>query len=135
MKSKNCLGIAGFLGATAVGAGAFGAHGLEGRIPEDLLEVYKTAAHYHLIHSVVILGISLLLQCSQKDRIYSVSAYFFLLGILVFSGSLYTLALSGTRWWGAITPVGGLLLILGWMTLILGGFRGGKPKASQSNQS
>ncbi|MCA9450886.1 MAG: DUF423 domain-containing protein, partial [Candidatus Omnitrophica bacterium] len=65
----------------------------------------------------------------------TLAAIFFLIGTLVFSGSLYTLSLSGIRWWGAITPIGGVLLILGWTTLFYGGLREWKTASSQSNQS
>ena len=135
MKTETCLGIAGLMGATAVAAGAFGAHGLEGKIPDDLMEIFQTAAHYHLIHSVVLLALSALIQQNQKSAILSISAYFFSFGILVFAGSLYILALSGTRWWGAVTPIGGVLLILGWTTLSYYCFRAGKSFASRPNQS
>jgi len=126
MLQRTCLGIAGLMGATAVAAGAFGAHGLEGKIPQDLFGIFKTAALYHLVHSVTLLAICPLIKQNETDKILAVSFHLFWIGILVFSGSLYTLALSGTRWWGAITPIGGVLLILGWTMLLLSPFGTGK---------
>ena len=135
MKAETCLKIAGIAGATGVAAGAFGAHALKGGIAEDLLEIYHTGAFYHLIHSIALLAIASLIQRYQMTKILGLSAVFFAFGILVFSGSLYTLAVSGNRWWGAVTPVGGISLILGWALLFFARIEGAESRASQHNQS
>ena len=109
--------VAACSGALAVMAGAFGAHGLKERVDADLLAVWNTAAHYHLIHSVALLALALFGAAVGKS--VQLPAALFTAGMLVFSGSLYALVLSEVRVLGAVTPIGGLLLIAGWLTLIL----------------
>ncbi|TAJ52218.1 MAG: DUF423 domain-containing protein [Nevskiaceae bacterium] len=105
--------IYGFLG---VALGAFGAHGLRERLTPDLLAVWKTAVEYQFYHALALLLVGLL--ASQRPSIALTNAGIcFALGVLIFSGSLYTLALSGQRWLGAITPIGGLLFLAGWALL------------------
>jgi uncharacterized membrane protein YgdD (TMEM256/DUF423 family) len=104
--------------ALAVGAGAFGAHGLRSRLDAYSLSVYEKAAFYHFVHALGILCISLLVRTnvvtvSGANR----SAGLLLLGILIFSGSLYALSLTGIRILGAITPIGGVAFIAGWLWL------------------
>ena len=104
--------IAGVVGALGVALGAFGTHGLKGMVTDPhLLEVWATAARYHLIHAVVLLGVA---AHPAKPQ---VAGWLFVAGIFVFSGSLYTMTLTGHRWLGAITPIGGVCLILGWLAL------------------
>ncbi|WP_368639375.1 DUF423 domain-containing protein [Castellaniella ginsengisoli] len=102
--------------ASGVAAGAFGAHGLKHLVTPDLLEVWRTAAHYQLIH-----GAGLLLTAALWARLAPAPAAWagglMLAGLLVFSGSLYALVLTGARVLGAVTPIGGLLMILSWLTL------------------
>lgn len=108
-----CGAIYGFLG---VALGAFGAHGLRERLTPDLLAVWKTAVEYQFYHALALLLVGLL--ASQRPSIALTNAGIcFALGVLIFSGSLYTLALSGQRWLGAITPIGGLLFLAGWALL------------------
>lgn len=108
-----CGAIYGFLG---VALGAFGAHGLRERLTPDLLAVWKTAVEYQFYHALALLLVGLL--ASQRPSIALTNAGIcFALGVLIFSGSLYTLALSGQRWLGAITPIGGLLFLSGWALL------------------
>lgn len=108
-----CGAIYGFLG---VALGAFGAHGLRERLTPDLLAVWKTAVEYQFYHALALLLVGLL--ASQRPSIALTNAGIcFALGVLIFSGSLYTLALSGQRWLGAITPLGGLLFLAGWALL------------------
>jgi uncharacterized membrane protein YgdD (TMEM256/DUF423 family) len=105
--------IYGFLG---IALGAFGAHGLRERLTPDLLAVWKTAVEYQFYHALALLLVGLL--ASQRPSIALTNAGIcFALGVLIFSGSLYTLALSGQRWLGAITPIGGLLFLAGWALL------------------
>lgn len=102
-----------FLG---VALGAFGAHGLRERLGPQMIEVYKTAVLYHLLHAVALLAVAL-----GADRIARPRAVgtLFAAGIVVFSGSLYALSITGAHALGAVTPVGGLLFMAGWVTLAL----------------
>ncbi len=109
--------VAACSGALAVMAGAFGAHGLKARVEPDLLAVWNTAAQYHLIHSVALLALALFGAAASKS--IQVPAALFGGGMLIFSGSLYILVLTEVRVLGAVTPIGGLLLIAGWLSLIL----------------
>lgn len=116
------IAIAGILGATGVAAGAFGAHALRERLDPDLLRVWNTAAEYHLLHAVALLGVAWLAQRSPGTAT-SVAGWALIVGVVLFSGSLYTMALSGVRWLGAITPLGGLAFIIGWVAIVVASFR------------
>ncbi len=107
------------LAAAAVGAGAFGAHGLRGRLEPRALENWHTAADYHLLHALalVVVGIALL---REPRRALKVSAVALLVGIALFSGSLYALALTDIGPLGAVTPVGGVAFLVGWLALARG---------------
>lgn len=104
--------------ALAVGMGAFGAHGLKSRLDAYSMSVYEKAVFYHFIHA---LGILLVAQLARTNAItiagQARTAWLMLIGIIIFSGSLYALALSGVRMLGAITPIGGLAFIAGWIVL------------------
>lgn len=116
------------LGATGVAAGAFGAHSLGGMLTPDSRLVFETAARYQLLHALALLGAggaSLL----WPGRSIRASIVCFIAGTILFSGSLYALSLSGVRALGVITPVGGLLLIVGWLLLFLAALRGAATKA------
>ena len=102
--------ISGFL---AVAFGAFGAHGLKGRVSPERLDVWNTAAHYHLVHSLVLLALTAILMTHPSPILHRAS-WAFMAGILVFSGSLYTLVITDIGILGAITPLGGLALMAGW---------------------
>jgi uncharacterized membrane protein YgdD (TMEM256/DUF423 family) len=104
--------------ALAVSMGAFGAHALKGRLDEYSLSVYEKAVFYHFIHALGILLISLLARAGIVSATGGTrAAWLMAIGILLFSGSLYALALSGTRVLGAITPFGGIAFIAGWLLL------------------
>jgi len=119
--------LAGILGALGVGAGAFAAHGLKATLDPDMLAIWETGARYQLIHAVALLGVaSLGARAGGAGRL---AGFAFCAGILIFSGSLYVLAVTGLRWLGAITPLGGLLLILGWLLLAWEGWRAPRDKA------
>ncbi|MFV0282600.1 MAG: DUF423 domain-containing protein [Castellaniella sp.] len=109
--------------ALGVAAGAFGAHGLKRLVTPDQLEVWRTAAHYQMIH-----GIGLLLIAALWPRLAAapgaLAGGLMLAGLVIFSGSLYALVLTGVRALGAITPVGGLLMIFSWLTLAWAAWRG-----------
>jgi len=118
MKAKNILILAGISGALAVGLGAFGAHGLEPiLIQNGRLDTFETAVSYHFYHTLGILGLGILALIKPEWKGLSLAAWGMSLGILIFSGSLYILSLTGITWLGAITPIGGVGFILGWLAL------------------
>lgn len=110
--------VAGLSGALAVIAGAFGAHWLNGRVEAPLLEAYRVGATYHLIHSAVLLGLAVYAEATRNN--ISRQATLLVGGVTLFSGSLYALGITGVGAWGAITPLGGLLLIAAWLDIALG---------------
>jgi uncharacterized membrane protein YgdD (TMEM256/DUF423 family) len=100
----------------AVALGAFAAHGLKGRLTPDLLITFEVGVRYHMYHSLALLAAAWV--TSRWPESGAVAAgWFFLAGILIFSGSLYLLALTGLRWLGAITPLGGVAFLIGWLVL------------------
>jgi uncharacterized membrane protein YgdD (TMEM256/DUF423 family) len=108
--------VAATLGFLGVALGAFGAHGLRERLAPGMLDVYKTGVLYHLLHAVALLAIALGAERLARPRAV---ATLFTAGVVIFSGSLYALALTGVGMLGAITPIGGLLLMAGWVTLAI----------------
>lgn len=117
------LGVwGGVLGGLAVMAGAFGAHGLRGRLSPDLLSAFETGARYQMYHALALLAVALLLERRPSGALRA-SGWCFAGGTVVFSGSLYLLALTGIGWWGAVTPLGGVALIIGWGLLAYGLWR------------
>ena len=106
----------------AVAAGAFGAHGLRSRIGPDLLAVFETAARYQMYHALALVAVAWAVSRwpgPWPER----AGWLFVAGTLLFSGSLYALALTGTRWLGAVTPLGGAAFLAGWACLLLGVLR------------
>lgn len=101
--------------ALGVMLGAFGAHGLKNRLAPDLLAVYHTGVQYHLYHALGLLLVGVLIQQFPAIGGLRTGGWLLLAGILIFSGSLYVLAISGIRWLGAITPIGGTAFIAGWL--------------------
>ena len=106
--------ISAFLG---VAAGAFGAHALKTRVSPELLLVYETGVRYQLIHAIALLAVGLAATHRPSGR-WSIPVGLFAAGTVLFSGSLYALALSGIRWLGAVTPLGGVCFLLGWLAVI-----------------
>jgi uncharacterized membrane protein YgdD (TMEM256/DUF423 family) len=104
------------LAGLAVAAGAFGAHALKTRLPNDLLAVFETGVRYHMYHSLGLLAIALALDRWPNSHC-QVAGWLLLGGIVLFSGSLYALSLTGMRMLGAITPLGGLCFLAGWALL------------------
>jgi uncharacterized membrane protein YgdD (TMEM256/DUF423 family) len=114
--AKLFLTLGSISGALAVMIGAFGAHGLKNKLCDQMMTVYKTGVEYHFYHTFALLGIGLLaLHCESK--LLTASGWSMAVGILLFSGSLYALSISGIRVLGAITPIGGLFFIIGWVLL------------------
>lgn len=117
--AKLYLSIAAFLGAIGVILGAFGAHGLRNKVAENLLEAYKTGVHYQMFHALALFGVALLMQRWGEKTSLIASGALFTLGVLLFSGSLYALTFGGPRWLGPVTPLGGLMIIGGWVALFI----------------
>ncbi len=113
---SRCWWISGALsGFFAVAMGAFGAHALAGKLSTRSLEIYQTAAHYHLIHAVALLAVGA--WTSQHPETGNAAGWLFLTGTIIFSGSLYLLAITDIKWLGAITPIGGTLFLAGWLSI------------------
>ena len=102
--------------------GAFGAHGLRARVTPDMLAVFETGVRYHLIHALGLLAVAWAASRWPNAWI-GAAGWLFAAGIVVFSGSLYILAISGVRWWGAVTPIGGVCFLAGWAALAVGALR------------
>ena len=120
MTAKTVLIIAGILGILSVGIGAFGAHGLESKLTANgRIDTFETGVKYQFYHTLALLLLGILM-INLQHTYFNYSAYAFIAGILIFSGSLYVLSLSNIGVLGAITPIGGLAFILGWLFLVLG---------------
>jgi uncharacterized membrane protein YgdD (TMEM256/DUF423 family) len=115
------LVVAALLGFFAVALGAFGAHGLKTVLSPDMMLIYQTAVHYHLTHAIVLVVVSVLALSKPEIPYFKRSGVCLFVGIMIFSGSLYLLTLTGTKWLGAVTPIGGVSLLVGWLMLALGG--------------
>ncbi|KLV11741.1 DUF423 domain-containing protein [Photobacterium ganghwense] len=120
--SRWILVLAALSGAVAVALGAFAAHGLKARLDPNLLDIFKTGVQYQAWHSLAVIGCVILARIlPSKAVLYA--ALFFIAGILMFSGSLYGLALTGMKWLGPITPMGGVCFIIGWVVLAVAAWR------------
>jgi uncharacterized membrane protein YgdD (TMEM256/DUF423 family) len=120
MKASFWLQAGAVWGFLAVAMGAFGAHGLNDRLTEvGQTANFHTAAQYHMYCALAIMAVGLLVLSGRSSTSASVAGWSFLLGSLVFSGSLYLLAITGLRWLGAITPIGGVAILAGWVSLAL----------------
>ena len=113
------LVIAALAGFLAVMAGAFGAHGLRGVVSERGLEVFETAVSYQMYHALILALAAFLPVLGLSRRLMALACGFWTAGIVLFSGSLYLLVLSGTHWLGPVTPVGGVCFMLGWLLLLV----------------
>ena len=110
--------LGGWLGALGVALGAFGTHGLKSRVAADMVAIWETAAKYHLIHALALLATGW--ACERWPGPQTTAAgWLFVSGIVIFSGSLYALVLTGVRGLGAITPIGGICFIAGWLAIAL----------------
>jgi len=105
-----------------VALGAFAAHGLKARLDPDMLAVFDTAVRYQMYHVFAIVAAAWAWARWQR-RVFAVAGWLFAAGIVIFSGSLYVLALSGVGWLGAVTPLGGATFLAGWVCLGLGALR------------
>ncbi|HCA24603.1 MAG TPA: DUF423 domain-containing protein [Pseudomonas sp.] len=121
--AKWLLMLASLSGFTGVALGAFAAHGLRGKLPENLLNAFQTGVSYQLWHTMALIGVALLLLRGPDSALLKTSGVLFALGIVLFSGSLYLLALSGLGKLGMITPLGGVTWLVAWFCLGLGIWR------------
>lgn len=111
------------LAALAVATGAFGAHALAARLEPRMLEVWETAARYNMYHALALLAVAWLAQQTGGSTPATVAAVSFVTGVVLFSGSLYAMALSGIKVLGAITPLGGVAFLVGWIACIVAASR------------
>lgn len=121
--AKLFVSIGAAMAALAVVLGAFGAHALKTRLPAGMLEVYQTAVQYHFWHALGLLAVGLALQLLPEAGWLRTAGWLLTAGIVLFCGSLYLLALTGSKWLGAVTPLGGLAFILGWLALVVAALR------------
>lgn len=110
------MGVA--LAGLGVALGAFGAHGLRARVSPDLLAVFETGVRYQMYHALALIGISLAWTRWSGAHL-TAAGYLFVAGVVLFSGSLYLLTLTSVRGWGAVTPLGGVAFLAGWIALLL----------------
>jgi len=123
----NYLLFAAINGFLVVMLGAFGAHALEARISAGMLEVWQTAVQYQMFHTAGLVALALLQRDQLDSGKLAVIGHCFVAGIVIFCGSLYLLALTGLRWLGMITPVGGVLFLAAWLQLALVCYRRRRP--------
>lgn len=119
--NKTFLLIGALFAFLAVAFGAFGAHGLRNRLSPEMLAVFETAVRYQMYHSLALLLVGLMMA-PMGGTLIRLAGWAFAVGIVLFSGSLYLLALTGSTTFGAITPIGGLAFLIGWACLIIAGF-------------
>lgn len=104
----------------AVALGAFGAHGLRGKISPQMLDVYQTGVQYQMYHAIALILTAIAADRLSGSALIPWAGWSFLIGIVLFSGSLYVLSITGIRSFGAITPIGGLAFLIGWLLLLFG---------------
>jgi uncharacterized membrane protein YgdD (TMEM256/DUF423 family) len=114
---RNFFLVGAILGFLGVAIGAFGAHGLRSRLSPEMLAVFETGVRYQMYHVFALLIVAAAIGHAGQARLLTVAGWSFIAGILIFSGSLYALALTGTTAFGAITPIGGLGFLIGWACL------------------
>ena len=118
----NWYAVGAFAGAIGVALGAFGAHALKARVTEDFLSVFETGVRYQMYHALALLAVAWATERWAGGWV-NASGWLFTLGIFMFSGSLYLMTLTSARWLGAITPVGGICFVLGWIALAVAALR------------
>jgi uncharacterized membrane protein YgdD (TMEM256/DUF423 family) len=113
------LAAGGLAALAAVALGAFGAHALKGRLSPEMLAVWHTAVEYHVFHALGLLAVGLVAAQLPESALLKWSGWLMLAGIVLFSGSLYALALTGVRWLGVMTPAGGTAFLAAWALLVI----------------
>lgn len=121
--TKTFLLLGSINAALAVGLGAFGAHVLRGRLSESLLSTYQTGVQYHFYHALGLFAVALVASQLPNSILVKWSGWLMLAGIILFSASLYLLSITGMRWLGAITPLGGVAFISAWLLLAAAVFK------------
>ena len=128
--NKKIVVIAAFLGALTIAIGAFGAHGLKELVDANALKSFETGVRYQMYHALALLLLpALSITSTWGNRV----AFCFVIGTVLFSGSLYALSISGIKWFGPITPLGGLFFIVGWGLLVIGLIKGNKSVNQQTS--
>jgi uncharacterized membrane protein YgdD (TMEM256/DUF423 family) len=122
--SSVVVSLAAVFGFLAVALGAFGAHGLRNSLSPEMLAVYQTGVQYHFYHALALLLVGVLMQQGLSSGVLRAAAWLFALGIILFSGSLYALAISEIKVLGAITPLGGLMFLAAWVCLAVAAWKG-----------
>ncbi|MDJ0579824.1 DUF423 domain-containing protein [Crocosphaera sp.] len=118
--AKFFLLIGSILAGLSVAGGAFATHALKNQLSDRSLEIFETGTKYQMYHALALILVALLLKSQENTPITMVSAgYAFIIGILIFSGSLYALSLTGIKWLGAIAPIGGAAFLIGWLSLAI----------------
>ena len=117
------LTIASMLGGISVVFGAFASHALKDRLSANSLAIWETGTKYQMYHALALMLVAILLSRFPDSILLAIAGYAFIAGIFIFSGSLYALTLTGIKWLGAITPIGGLAFIVGWLCLALATWR------------
>lgn len=120
--SQLFFALAGISGALAVALGAFGAHALRRRLSHETIETFRIGVQYQMYHALALLGVAFALERSRAPVLLTSAGWLFILGTLLFSGSLYLLTLLRLRWLGSVTPLGGIAFIVGWLCLFLAAF-------------
>src|SRR5512137_777712 len=123
MNARLAIGSAAALLFVAVAFGAFGAHALRSKLAPDLMAVFQTAVQYHFWHALGLLAVGILLAQKPESGALAAAAWLLVAGIVIFCGSLYALALTGTRGWGAMAPVGGTAFLAAWAALAWAAWR------------
>ena len=116
--AKLIIILAGVNGFLAVSIGAFAAHMLRDRLSPELLNTFQSGVQYLMYHALALLGIGLMMLNFSASNLLRISAYLMMSGIILFSGSLYLLSITGIRWLGAITPLGGLCFLTAWALIV-----------------
>ena len=117
--------LGGINATIAIALGAFGAHGLKGRLTPELFHTFETGTRYHLIHALGLIIVGLLLHGFERSSLLHISGGIMLLGIVLFSGSLYLITFTGVRAWGSVAPLGGISFMLSWLLLAIAVIRKG----------
>ena len=120
---KTFFALGAAFGLLGVALGAFGAHGLKGTLSPDMLANFETGVRYQMYHAVGLLAVAWAVT-RWPGGLTTAAGWLFVVGILIFSGSLYILSVTGIRWLGAVTPIGGVALIAGWGCLVVAALRG-----------
>ena len=113
------IAIGALFGLLAVALGAFGAHALRSRLAAEQLAVFQTGVQYQMYHALALIGVGVWLKMQPGRGLLTSAGWLFVVGIVLFSGSLYILTLSGQRKFGAITPLGGLAMMVGWLLVLV----------------